>query len=144
MCGAFNSTGAPSRLPCSAAASRSFATASSATSTSLCSTQDCLPYLASRYLQWQTRIGFRVSRSPLKPCLPSFLFLGPLAAPSIIALVGVCLYAAKIPERFSPGTFDLLLNSHNFHHMWSTTYAVLMLQNLIHWSDIHEDDGICA
>ncbi|KAF1815162.1 adiponectin receptor protein 1 [Eremomyces bilateralis CBS 781.70] len=44
-------------------------------------------------------------------------FYGPLSTSLAAYLAGAILYAAKIPERFWPGTFDYLGASHNIWHI---------------------------
>mmetsp|Transcript_2138 Transcript_2138/g.2742 ORF Transcript_2138/g.2742 Transcript_2138/m.2742 type:complete len:331 (-) Transcript_2138:943-1935(-) len=61
-----------------------------------------------------------------------------LVLPTCITLGGISLYALKLPERLFPGKFDLLFNSHNFHHTWSTAYALVMFCNIVEWSRYRE------
>lgn len=44
-------------------------------------------------------------------------FYAPITKSVTVYLVGACLYAAKIPERFCPGGFDYVGGSHNIWHL---------------------------
>lgn len=44
---------------------------------------------------------------------------------------GAALYAARIPERWFPGTFDLLGQSHNWMHVLVYTGALVRLAGLL-------------
>ena len=50
--------------------------------------------------------------------------------PVIIAAIGLICFVLRIPERFSPGTFDRFGHSHNIHHIWSSIDAVLLVRAL--------------
>ena len=39
-------------------------------------------------------------------------------------IVGVLIYVSRIPERFRPGKFDLLGNSHNIWHLFVVAAAL--------------------
>ena len=61
-------------------------------------------------------------------------FKSKMFLPFIVALIGIIIYGTRIPERFSPGSFDLFLHSHNIHHIWTTLYALLVTKNVVDWS----------
>lgn len=67
-------------------------------------------------------------------------FIGDMYAPCLLLLVGMTIYATKVPERFSPGTFDLIFDHHTLHHLWTLCFAYMMLQNLISWSQYREEN----
>ena len=71
------------------------------------------------------------------------LFL-PLLPPLGITLLGVTVYARKLPERWWPGRFDLIGHSHNWHHIWTTTNAILGLRNVLAWDRALVAGGRCA
>ena len=48
----------------------------------------------------------------------------------VLRQVGAGLYASRVPERWAPGKFDLLWNSHNLFHL-----AVVMAA-LIHYKSV--------
>jgi hypothetical protein len=77
-----------------------------------------LPVPASLYIAWDA-----------KDSIPEDFeqFKNDMHYPVLVALVGISIYAAKFPERFSPGTFDLILNHHSFHHIWSLCYGTVTL-----------------
>lgn len=53
-------------------------------------------------------------------------------------LFGAALYAARIPERFSPGRFDLWCNSHQIFHVLLVLGAYMHLRSsfrLLNWRD---------
>ncbi|KAI1858429.1 uncharacterized protein JN550_012639 [Neoarthrinium moseri] len=70
-------------------------------------------------------------------------FLG-LAA---INFTGAAVYAARIPERWYPATFDLLGQSHNWMHVLVFTGAVVRLQGLLavteSWQSQTQEHGFC-
>jgi adiponectin receptor len=43
-------------------------------------------------------------------------FYAPLAQSIMVYLVGACVYAAQVPERWCPGAFDYIGGSHNLWH----------------------------
>lgn len=54
------------------------------------------------------------------------------------AQVGAALYAARVPERFRPGKFDYLFNSHNLFHVAVVIAALIHYRSvmlLLHWRD---------
>ncbi|GAA5994985.1 hemolysin III family protein [Rhodotorula paludigena] len=55
-----------------------------------------------------------------------------LALGGALYIVGALLYAERVPERFSPGSFDLLLSSHQIFHV------LILLAAWAHWSAITE------
>ncbi len=51
---------------------------------------------------------------------------------------GAALYAARIPERWKPGAFDLAFNSHQIFHCAVVIAALLHywgVRILLHWRD---------
>jgi hypothetical protein len=51
---------------------------------------------------------------------------------------GAALYAARIPERWKPGAFDLFFNSHQIFHCAVVIAALLHywgVRILLHWRD---------
>jgi adiponectin receptor len=62
-------------------------------------------------------------------------FLRPMCLPMAVTVIGLAIYAFKLPERLSPGSFDMLFRSHNFHHIWTTAFAVLMYMNVCDWHE---------
>jgi predicted membrane channel-forming protein YqfA (hemolysin III family) len=71
-------------------------------------------------------------------------FLQPLTLPCAIVVIGLSIYAFKIPERFSPGNFDMVFKSHNFHHIWTTLFSVLMYANVLDWQTWREGTDCAA
>jgi len=52
--------------------------------------------------------------------------------------VGAGLYASRVPERWAPGKFDLLWNSHNLFHLAVVTAALIHYKSvllLLNWRD---------
>ena len=52
--------------------------------------------------------------------------------------VGAGLYASRIPERFNPGKFDYLWNSHNLFHLAVVIAALIHYKSvmlLLNWQD---------
>lgn len=47
----------------------------------------------------------------------SFYFYAPIAKSIAVYLIGACIYASQIPERFLPGWFDYAGGSHNIWHV---------------------------
>ncbi|KAI1096419.1 HlyIII-domain-containing protein [Rostrohypoxylon terebratum] len=70
---------------------------------------------------------FRVGREELENAMELWSFLG-LA---LINFSGAAVYAMRIPERWFPGTFDLLGQSHNWMHVLVLTGAVMRLEGLL-------------
>ncbi|MNE92178.1 hemolysin-III related [compost metagenome] len=50
-----------------------------------------------------------------------------VAQTAAMCAIGLLFYATKIPERFYPGRFDIVLHSHQF---WHSTIFVAMLVHL--------------
>lgn len=73
--------------------------------------------------------------------LSSFLGL------AVINFSGAALYAARIPERWFPGTFDLIGQSHNWMHVLVFTGAVVRLTGLLgvaeHWQNDTVRERLC-
>lgn len=73
--------------------------------------------------------------------LESFLGL------ALINFSGAALYAARIPERWFPGTFDLLGQSHNLMHILVFTGALVRLNGLLavigRWQQDTLANGFC-
>lgn len=67
---------------------------------------------------------------------------------AVINFSGAALYAARIPERWFPGTFDLVGQSHNWMHVLVFTGAVVRLIGLLdvaeHWQTDIIRDALCA
>lgn len=68
--------------------------------------------------------------------LKSFLGL------ALINFSGAALYAARIPERWFPGTFDLLGQSHNWMHVLVYTGALVRLAGLLAVCERWQDDSM--
>lgn len=70
-------------------------------------------------------------------------FLG-LAA---INFSGAAIYAARIPERWFPGTFDMIGQSHNLMHVLVFTGALVRLGGLLElverWQQDTLANGLC-
>lgn len=58
------------------------------------------------------------------------LAYGWLLAMSLVALVGVALYALRVPERYFPGRCDILFHSHQFFHLAVIVGAYIHLRCL--------------
>lgn len=73
--------------------------------------------------------------------LTSFLGL------AVINFSGAAAYAARIPERWYPRTFDLLGQSHNWMHVLVLTGALVRLRGLHDtvgvWQAYTETHGLC-
>lgn len=73
--------------------------------------------------------------------LTSFLGL------AFINFTGAAVYAARVPERWFPETFDLLGQSHNWMHVLVLTGALVRLQGLLEvtarWQLYTEQHGFC-
>lgn len=67
--------------------------------------------------------------------LKSFLGL------ALINFSGAAIYAARIPERWYPGTFDLLGQSHNWMHVLVLTGALVRLGGLLQVADAWQEGG---
>lgn len=50
----------------------------------------------------------------------------------VICLTGLLFYATKIPERFSPGKFDVMLHSHQFWH------SFILVATVLHWNNMNK------
>lgn len=50
---------------------------------------------------------------------------------ALINFSGAALYAARVPERWFPGTFDFLGQSHNWMHVLVLTGALVRLSGLL-------------
>lgn len=62
----------------------------------------------------------------------------------MLSSIGVLLSVFKVPERFSPGTFDLLLNSHNLMHIMCVVGALPMHRAVMRdFQWLEEDNGHC-
>lgn len=74
--------------------------------------------------------------------LTSFLVL------ALINFSGAAVYAARIPERWYPKTFDLLGQSHNWMHVLVLTGALVRLKGLHDtvgvWQLSTEKYGLCG
>lgn len=60
---------------------------------------------------------------------------------AFINFSGAALYASRIPERWYPGTFDLIGQSHNWMHVLVLTGALVRLQGLLQVADAWQQDG---
>ncbi|TID25085.1 HlyIII-domain-containing protein [Venturia nashicola] len=61
----------------------------------------------------------------------------------ILYAVGTGLYASRIPERFSPGTFDIWGSSHQIFHVLILIATAIHLVGLLHAFDYkHEGPGV--
>ncbi|KAL1432178.1 hypothetical protein MTO96_013512 [Rhipicephalus appendiculatus] len=58
------------------------------------------------------------------------LAYGWLLAMSLVALIGVALYALRVPERYFPGRCDILFHSHQFFHLAVIVGAYIHLRCL--------------
>lgn len=47
----------------------------------------------------------------------TFYFYSPVAKSAAVYLLGACVYASKVPERWWPGVFDYVGGSHNLWHL---------------------------
>lgn len=59
-----------------------------------------------------------------------------------IQSTGAAVYAARVPERWFPGAFDLLGHSHNLMHLLVYAGALVRLAGLIVVSERWQDDDI--
>jgi len=50
----------------------------------------------------------------------------------LLELCGALTYGLRVPERFSPGTFDIWGASHQWFHVFSAAAAVVHLLGLMH------------
>lgn len=88
--------------------------------------------------------GLLIFGSELQPImgLTSFLAL------VLINFFGAAVYAARIPERWYPRTFDLLGQSHNWMHVLVLTGALVRLKGLHDtagvWQESTERYGLCG
>lgn len=66
---------------------------------------------------------------------------------ALINFSGAALYAARIPERWFPGTFDLIGQSHNLMHLLVFTGALVRLHGLLgvaeRWQQDTLTNGLC-
>lgn len=68
----------------------------------------------------------------------TYLFVNSQPLSCAIPQVGAALYAARVPERFRPGKFDYLCNSHNLFHVAVVIAALIHYRSvmlLLHWRD---------
>ncbi|KAI1212955.1 HlyIII-domain-containing protein [Annulohypoxylon truncatum] len=82
---------------------------------------------------------FRFGREELEHAMELWSFLG-LA---LINFTGAAVYAMRIPERWFPGTFDLLGQSHNWMHVLVLTGAVVRLEGLLTVTARWQLYGLC-
>lgn len=86
---------------------------------------------------------FRFGLAPLDDMMGLKSFLG-LAA---INFSGAAIYAARIPERWFPGTFDMIGQSHNLMHVLVFTGALVRLGGLLElverWQQDTLANGLC-
>ncbi|TID22807.1 HlyIII-domain-containing protein [Venturia nashicola] len=57
----------------------------------------------------------------------------------LLYITGAFIYAARIPERWRPGTFDIWGNSHQLFHMFAVFGAVMHLRGIITAFDYAHD-----
>ena len=69
------------------------------------------------------------------------LAFGWLLAMSAVAMIGVTVYAMRIPERFGPGKFDIMCHSHQFFHVAVIVGAYVHLQCLCQMALFRHDRG---
>ncbi|KAK8102164.1 hypothetical protein PG984_015310 [Apiospora sp. TS-2023a] len=65
------------------------------------------------------------------PVLNSMMGLESFLGLAVINFSGSAVYAARIPERWFPGTFDYIGQSHNLMHVLVLTGALVRLQGLL-------------
>ncbi|KAI1393446.1 hemolysin-III related-domain-containing protein [Hypoxylon trugodes] len=86
-----------------------------------------------------TRSGWEELEETMGP--RSFLGL------AVINFAGAAVYAARVPERWFPGTFDLVGQSHNWMHVLVLLGALVRLRGLLEvtarWQVYTERHGIC-
>eukprot|EP00121_Abeoforma_whisleri_P002463 Awhi_evm1s2210 len=61
----------------------------------------------------------------------------------VYLLTGVFVWAFRLPEIFSPGTFDIFFQGHTIHHLTSITFCYhvyLAMVNAFHYSKIANND----
>ncbi|CAD2213149.1 adiponectin receptor [Angomonas deanei] len=58
--------------------------------------------------------------------------------------VGVFIYAFKLPEIFSPGTFDVYFHSHQIWHVFVLAAALTHFYNAVQMYKGHNNDVTCA
>jgi len=61
--------------------------------------------------------------------------LGWLLLQGFLYILGAAIYAARVPERFYPGKFDILGSSHQIFHVLVVCAAVAHLTGLLHAFD---------
>jgi adiponectin receptor len=63
--------------------------------------------------------------------LNHYIGLNWLVAQGFLYLLGAGIYAARIPEKLRPGTFDIFLSSHQIFHFLVLAAATAHLQGLV-------------
>ena len=69
--------------------------------------------------------GLIYARYYLKPEVLYHFSVWPWLGGGILYAIGAILYALKFPERFLPGCFDILGNSHQWFHFYVLAAAFL-------------------
>ncbi|KAE8212951.1 hypothetical protein CF327_g3485 [Tilletia walkeri] len=63
-------------------------------------------------------------------------------------IIGACMYAARIPERFAPGRFDLLGASHQLFHIFilfaAFAHYISLRQSYAFWHSVEHISGAAA
>ncbi|OAA67416.1 Hly-III-related protein [Cordyceps fumosorosea ARSEF 2679] len=87
------------------------------------------------------------ARSGSLAAVGEMMGLGSFLGLAGINFAGAALYAARVPERWFPGTFDLLGQSHNLMHVLVFTGALVRLNGLLavmeQWRQDTLANGFC-
>lgn len=63
---------------------------------------------------------------------------------SVLAyFIGVIIYVCRLPERFSPGSFDIFFASHQIWHVFVFAGAALHLTGVLSWINWRQTRGTC-
>ena len=66
-----------------------------------------------------------------------------LVSQGLLYTIGAALYAARVPERWYPGRFDVVGSSHQIFHVLVVTAAVVHLIGLLKAADRVRVTGEC-
>lgn len=81
------------------------------------------------------------------PAMERMMGLGSFVALAVINFPGVAMYMTRTPERWFPGRFDMLGQSHNWMHVLVIVAVVVRLRGLLRvaefWQTYTEQYGFC-
>ncbi|KAL3316985.1 Adiponectin receptor protein 1 [Cichlidogyrus casuarinus] len=111
-------------------------------------------FQAPKYRSFRAALFVTLGASGVIPCLhfihlagfwDAILFppLGWLVLMAILYVTGAVIYAMRIPERWSPGRFDIWFQSHQIFHVFVVLAAYAHYKGILHFADYRREHPEC-